>query len=409
MHAKPPPTFLLPEIVTFMTVLSSTPRTYCSTRPRPLTTPSKGRSVSPFLVIHRHVEISHGGERGPAGIVCSSPRPAAPLIASTYRPNALAIHIYAPNSRAATGRLQGGQRRDYGCGGASCLLLPLLPALAAATASPAATLAGALPTLLVVVAVGGEGVAGAKGERGGDEAVGEVDLGADGVGEVGDDEDVLDVVVEVALDVLGVDLGGEAQSVHEELAEGRRGLGLLVDHVVNVGGDALEHLEDVGDGALESLEIGDDGLRAVLAVLGRRDELQAGLLGLAVLELVRDGDEEARVGGALGSHADGGADVGAALDLLAGLGADRQVDGRVGPGAVALLAVEVLDEGGEGVEVAAGGIPADEDLAGVGAQVQLQHLLLVVHVDLDLLGRLRVRHGIAVADLDLGAVLAAGA
>ena len=67
-----------------------------------------------------------------------------------------------------------------------------------------------------------------------------------------------------------------------------------------------------------------------------------------------------------------------------------RVDGGVGPGAVALLAVEVLDEGREGVEVGAGGIPAHKDFAGVGAQVQGEHLLLVVHVDLDLLGRLGV-------------------
>lgn len=85
------------------------------------------------------------------------------------------------------------------------------------------------------------------------------------------------------------------------------------------------------------------------------------------------------------------------------------MDGGVWPCAVALLAVEVLDEGGEGVEVAAGGVPADEDLAGVGAEVQGEHLLLVVHVDLDLLGRLGVGDGIAVADLDFGAIFAAGA
>jgi 3-dehydroquinate synthase class II len=74
-----------------------------------------------------------------------------------------------------------------------------------------------------------------------------------------------------------------------------------------------------------------------------------------------------------------------------------------------LLAVEVLDEGGEGVEVAASRIPANKHLAGVCAQVEGEHLLLVVHVDLDLLGRLGMGDGIAVADLDLGAVFAAGA
>jgi len=215
--------------------------------------------------------------------------------------------------------------------------------------------------------------------------------------------------VQVALNVGGLDLGCQAECVHQELAQRGRWLGLLVQHVVNVVGDALEHVQDVCDGRLQRVEVGHDVLRSVLAVLGGRDELQARPLGLAVLDLVGHGDEEARVGGALGGDANGGGDVRLGLDLLAGDGGDSQVDGGVGPCAVALLAVEVLDEGGEGVEVAAGGVPADEDLAGVGAQVQGEHLLLVVHVDLDLLLSLGVGDGIAVADLDLGAVFAAGA
>jgi hypothetical protein len=51
------------------------------------------------------------------------------------------------------------------------------------------------PVAAVFLAVGDEGVRAAHGKCGGGEAVREVDLGADGVGEVGYDEDVLDVVV----------------------------------------------------------------------------------------------------------------------------------------------------------------------------------------------------------------------
>jgi hypothetical protein len=120
-------------------------------------------------------------------------------------------------------------------------------------------------------------------------------------------------------------------------------------------------------------------------------------------------DKEARVGGALSGDSNGGGDVCLGLNVLAGDCRDSQVDGGVWPCAVALLAVEVLDKGGEGVEVAAGRIPTNKDFAGVCAEVQGEHLLLVVHVDLDLLGRLGVGDGIAVADLDLGAVFAAGA
>jgi hypothetical protein len=85
------------------------------------------------------------------------------------------------------------------------------------------------------------------------------------------------------------------------------------------------------------------------------------------------------------------------------------VDCGVGPSPVSLLAVEVLNEGREGVELAACRVPAYKDLAGVCAKVKGQHLLLVVHVDLDLLGGLSVGDGIAVADLDFGTVFAARA
>lgn len=73
--------------------------------------------------------------------------------------------------------------------------------------------------------------------------------------------------------------------------------------------------------------------------------------------------------------------------------------------ALALLRVEILNEGGESVEFAAGRIPADQDFPRCRFQVKLEHALLVVHVDLDLLGGFGVWDGIAVADLDFGAIV----
>jgi hypothetical protein len=73
-------------------------------------------------------------------------------------------------------------------------LLPTSARAASTTTSPAAS----LPVVVVaiaLVAVVGESVAGAEGQGGGCETVREVDLGANGVGEVGNDEDVLDVCV----------------------------------------------------------------------------------------------------------------------------------------------------------------------------------------------------------------------
>jgi len=79
------------------------------------------------------------------------------------------------------------------------------------------------------------------------------------------------------------------------------------------------------------------------------------------------------------------------------------------PGAVALLAIKVLNEGGESVEFAAGGVPANENFAGVGAKVKGEHLLLIVHVDLYLFGGLGMGNGVAVPDFDFSAIFAASA
>lgn len=210
--------------------------------------------------------------------------------------------------------------------------------------------------------------------------------------------------IQVTLNVLRVDLGSQRQGVHQELAQSRAGLGLLIQNVAHVVGDTLNHLEDLLNGALQRLNVGLQHLRTVLSFLGSRNQLETTALGLAVLDLVRNGDEQAAIGSALGGDTNGCRDVCLGLNVLSGHGGDGQVDGGVGPGAVALLAVEVLDEGGEGVQVGRGGVPAEQDLLGVCAKVQLQHLLLVVHVDLDLLLGLGVGDSVAVADLDFCAI-----
>ena len=120
-------------------------------------------------------------------------------------------------------------------------------------------------------------------------------------------------------------------------------------------------------------------------------------------------DEEAALGGALRVDGDGGADVAAGLDALAGVGGDGEVDGRVGEGARVRAGEEVLDEGAEAVELERGGVPAEERLAGVGLEGQGEHVLLVLDIDLDLVLLLGVGNGEARADLDLGAVFGTGA
>lgn len=68
----------------------------------------------------------------------------------------------------------------------SSLLLPTLVAPSVAALFPV--------TALLLLALS-KGIAATKSKRCGRETVREIDLGADGVGEVGDNEDVLDVCV----------------------------------------------------------------------------------------------------------------------------------------------------------------------------------------------------------------------
>lgn len=80
--------------------------------------------------------------------------------------------------------------------------------LLATTAAPAST--AALVATLALVAVGFTlAVLVVAGEVGDGQALGEVDLRADRVGEVADHEDILDVVVEVMFYLGGVHLGRE--------------------------------------------------------------------------------------------------------------------------------------------------------------------------------------------------------
>lgn len=237
--------------------------------------------------------------------------------------------------------------------------------------------------------------------------MGQVDLGADGIRQVADHEHVLDVVVEVVLDVEGVDLGGEREVVHEVLAQGLVGVALLVEDLADVARAALEQVLGLCEGADEALDVGQQRGGAGLVVGGGGDGLQGGAVGIAGGEAVGHLDEEAGLGGAVGVDGGRGRDVALGLDVLAGLGRDGQVDGRVGEGARLRGGEEVLDQGGEGVELQAGGVPAQEGLAGAGLEGELEHGPLVLDVHLDLVLVLDVWDREAVPDLNLGAILGA--
>jgi hypothetical protein len=151
--------------------------------------------------------------------------------------------------------------------------------------------------------------------------------------------------IQVALNVSGLDLGGESKSVQKELAHSGGSRGLLVDDGLDVAGDTVNHGENLLNGALKRVDVGGDGGGTVLGILGVGNRLKTALVGLTVAELVGNGDEGGTVGGALGGDTNGGGNIGASLEVLAGLSGDSQMDSGVRPCAIALAAVEVLDEG----------------------------------------------------------------
>ena len=79
------------------------------------------------------------------------------------------------------------------------------------------------------------------------------------------------------------------------------------------------------------------------------------------------------------------------------------------PCPIALLAIEILNERAERVQIRARSVPAHKYFSRVRAQMKRKHLFLVVHVNFDLFGSLGMGNGITVADFDFCAIFAADA
>lgn len=243
----------------------------------------------------------------------------------------------------------------------------------------------------------------------GSQPLGEVDLGTDGVGQVGDHEDILDMVVEVCLDSLRIDLGCKAQSVHEMLTKSRVAVPLLIQDLACVVADTVEETSDILKSPRKSVDVGNQGCGVLLSGASVGDGLEGS--GVLVPEKpVGHGDEEA----GFWCSSDRRGDVGLGGHRCAGLGVDGEMHGRVGEGARLGGSEEVLDKSGEGVELVAGRVPSQQLLAvggggrgGGGAESEGKHLLLVLNVDFHLVLVLGVGNGKGRADFHLGAVFAA--
>lgn len=126
----------------------------------------------------------------------------------------------------------------------------------AATAASSSSLASPLAALLLRLAL--TLLLGA-GQVGNGQSLRKVDLSADGVGQVADHEDILDMVVKVVLDLLGVDLGGQGQGVHEVLANSVVGLLILIEDTVDPLACSVEEVDCLLDRSAEALNVGDEG------------------------------------------------------------------------------------------------------------------------------------------------------
>jgi hypothetical protein len=211
--------------------------------------------------------------------------------------------------------------------------------------------------------------------------------------------------IQIPLNIRGLDLGSKSQGVQQELTHGGGGGGLLINDRLDISRHTVNHSQNLLNRALQRLNIRHHAGRALLSILSVGNGLETALISLAISELVGNGNEGGAVGSPLSGDTDGGRDVGPGLEILAGLGRNGQVNGGVRPCAVTLAAVEVLDQGGESVELGSGGVPTDENLARVGLQVESEHLLVVFHIDLNLVLGLRVAHGERGAHFDLTSIL----
>ncbi|KAI6768357.1 hypothetical protein HG530_006366 [Fusarium avenaceum] len=194
---------------------------------------------------------------------------------------------------------------------------------------------------------------------GNSQSLGKIDLSADSVGQVADHEDVLDVVVEVVLDLLGVDLGGKGESVEKVLADDVVRLLVLVQNTVDPLACPVEKVDGLLDRSTQTLDVRDKRGCSRLGVLCAGDSLESTSVGITVKNLVGDLDEETAFGSTLGVDGNGGADIASRLDILAGFGRDGHVNGRMGECAGVRRAEEVLDKGAEAVELVGGGVPAE--------------------------------------------------
>jgi hypothetical protein len=192
------------------------------------------------------------------------------------------------------------------------------------------------------------------------------------------------VVVEVVLDLRGIDLGSQGQSIKEVLADNVVGLLVLVKNTVDPLACSVKKADSLLDRSSKTLNIRDERGCSGLGILCAGDGLESTSVGVTVENFVGNLNEEAAVGSTLSVDGNGSADVASRLNILARLGRDGHVNGGVRESAGVRAAEEVLDESAEAVELVRGGVPAEEGLAAVGLESQGKHVLLVLDIDLDL-------------------------
>ena len=201
------------------------------------------------------------------------------------------------------------------------------------------------------------------------------------------------MVVEVVLNLRGVDLGSQRQGVEEVLADNVVRLLILIQNTVDPLACSVKKADSLLDRSSETLDIRNERGRSGFGVLCAGDGLESTSVGVTIEDLVGNLNKETAVGSTLSVDGNRGADIASRLDILARLGRDGHVDGGVGECAGILVAEEVLDESAEAVEFVGGGVPAEEGLAAVGLESQSKHVLLVLDIDLDLVLLLGVGNG----------------
>src|SRR5579862_531797 len=116
-------------------------------------------------------------------------------------------------------------------------------------------------------------------------------------------------------------------------------------------------------------------------------------------------NEQTTIRCSLWCHPDRCRDVSSRLNITAGSSRHSKMNCWMREGTVPLRTVEVLNKSRKGIKFARRRIPPDEDFPWIRFKMECEHVLMIIHIDLNLLHSFAMAHRIAIPDFHFAAIL----